>query len=242
MPDRPLEQDGLREDETPIKIKLFFPNLCHNVFLEPYTTFSRNSSNNQKYRNMKKFMLVLIASIPLVANAQGVYFKLDAGLGGALTFGDFKSYGIAAFTEPKVFIIPSVSAGLRLEGDVLFGGTISDQAEDLNVGLSTRAVILLKGEFYVGQSNTRPFVGLGLGRYTIANTSASGTGSASISAGNHFGLAPEIGVTFGNFRLSGMYHIVTGENLVTLSTGGTKEVSLNYFVIQIGFKIFSVGE
>ncbi len=191
---------------------------------------------------MKRLSLLIIAILPLVSHAQGIYFKLDAGLGAALTFGDFRSYGISAFTEPKVFIIPGVSAGLRLEGDALFGGKVSDQAEDLSVGLSTRAVILGKGEYYVGKSNTRPFVGFGMGMYTIANTSATGTGSASISAGRHFGLAPEIGVTFGNFRLSGMYHIVTGKNMVELSTGGTQEISMNYLVIQIGFKIFSVGD
>ncbi len=191
---------------------------------------------------MRKIMFALLVMIPLASGAQDIFFKMDAGLGGALTLGGLKSYGVSAFVEPKVFIIPSVSAGLRFEGDALFGGTVSDQAEDLEVGLSTRAAILLKGEFYLGDNNTRPFVGLALGRYTIANTSASGTGSASIQAGNNFGLAPELGVAFGNFRLSAMYHIVTGNNLVTLSAGSTKEIAMNYLVIQIGWKIFSVGD
>jgi hypothetical protein len=189
---------------------------------------------------MKKALFVLAMVIPLASNAQ-VYFKLDAGLGGALTFGDLKSYGIMAHTEPKVFILPSLSAGLRIEGDALFGGSISDPETDLNVGVSTRAAILLKGEYYVSDNRTRPFVGFGLGTYTIANTSASGTGSASIQAGNHFGVAPEIGLTFGNFRLSAMYHIVTGSNLVEMSAGAPKEIGMNYLVIGMGFKIFSVG-
>ena len=78
--------------------------------------------------------------------------------------------------------------------------------------------------------------------YTVANTSGSGSGAASIQAGNHFGVAPEIGVTFGNFRLSAMYHILTGENLVEMSAGAPKEISMSYLVVQLGFKVFSVGE
>jgi hypothetical protein len=190
---------------------------------------------------MRKLLFALLLVIPFTSGAQ-IYFKMDGGLGGALTFGDLKSYGIMAHVEPKVFILPSLSAGLRFEGDALFGGTVTENAEDLNVGVSSRAAILLKGEYYFTDNNTRPFVGFGLGRYTIANTSASGTGSASIQAGNHFGVAPELGVTFGNFRLSAMYHILTGSSLVEIGAGEPKEISMSYLVIQIGFKIFSVGD
>jgi hypothetical protein len=189
---------------------------------------------------MKKVLLFILLVAPLALNAQ-VSFKLDAGLGAGLTFGDLKSYGIMAHTEPKVFILPTLSAGLRFEGAALFGGTITDQAEDLNVGLSTRAAILGKVEYYFIDQRIRPFVGLAAGRYTIANTTASGTGTASIQAGNHFGVGPEVGVTLNNFRISAMYHIVTGENLVEIDAGAPREISMNYLVIGIGFKIFSVG-
>jgi hypothetical protein len=191
---------------------------------------------------MRKALFVLLLVIPLASNAQ-IFFKMDGGLGGAFTFGDLKSYGIMAHVEPKVFILPSLSAGLRFEGDALFGGSIPDaEATDLEVGVSSRAAVLLKGEYYFTDNKTRPFVGFGLGMYTIANTSGSGTGGASIAAGNHFGVAPEIGVTFGNFRLSAMYHILTGDNLVEVSAGSPSEISMSYLVIQLGFKIFSVGE
>ena len=48
-----------------------------------------------------------------------------------------------AHLEPKVFILPNLSAGLRFEGDALFGGSISDAESDLEVGVSSRAAILL---------------------------------------------------------------------------------------------------
>jgi outer membrane protein X len=189
---------------------------------------------------MRKTLFVVLLAIPLVSNAQ-IFFKMDAGLGGAFTFGELKSYGITAHVEPKVFILPSLSAGLRFEGDALFGGSVMDAETDLNVGVSSRAAVLLKGEYYFSDNKTRPFIGLGAGSYTIANTSASSEGGASIGAGNHFGVAPELGVTFGNFRLSAMYHIVTGSGLVNMSAGSPKEISMNYLVVQLGFKVFSIG-
>jgi outer membrane protein X len=190
---------------------------------------------------MKRLLIVFLALAPFVMNAQNIGFRLDAGLGGAFTFGSLKSYGIAAFTEPKVLIGSNITAGIRLEGDVLIGGTIADVAEELEIGMSTRAAILLKGEYYITDSKVRPYVGLGLGQYTVANTSATGTGAASITAGNHFGFAPEVGIALGNFRISGVYHILTGEDLLTLSTGATEPISMNYFVVQIAFKVFGIN-
>lgn len=57
-------------------------------------------------------------------------------------------------------------------------------------------------------------------------------------AGNQFGLVPQIGVIFNNLRLSGIYHPVTGKDLLTVLMGDFKEISRNYLVIELGFKIF----
>jgi hypothetical protein len=80
---------------------------------------------------MRKLVIVMFMCIPGAMFAQGIGFRLDAGLGAALSFGELKSYGIAAFTEPKVTIGPSITAGVRFEGDALFGGTIAEDAQDL---------------------------------------------------------------------------------------------------------------
>ena len=191
---------------------------------------------------MKKLIIIMLICMPAAMFAQDIGFRLDAGLGAGLTFGEMKSYGIAAFTEPKVTIGPSITAGVRFEGDALFGGKISDVAEDLSVGLSTRALIALRGEYFIGQGNTRPFVGLGFGRYPLANTTASGSGAASIQAGNYFGVAPEIGFAFGNFKLSAMYHFVGGSTLVTVEFGEPMEISNNYLGILMSFRVFGVHD
>ncbi len=180
--------------------------------------------------------------LPTAMFAQNIGFRMDAGLGAGLTFGGLKSYGIVAFAEPKVTIGPSITAGIRFEGDALFGGSITEDAEDLEVGMSTRAALLLRGEYFIGSNSTRPFVGLGFGRYTIANTSASGTGSASIQASNNFGVAPELGFAFGNFKLSAMYHFVGGETLVEIDAGEPKTISNNYLGILMSFRVFGVND
>lgn len=172
---------------------------------------------------------------------------MDASIGGALTTGKLKSYGISAGIEPKYFFNENVAVGLRFEGDALFGGSIDASGDDVTVGISSRGANGLKGEYYLGSGNTKPFAGLMLGYYTQANIGTAVKGdnaNVTASAVRAFGVGPELGVTFGNFRISGIYHYVPGKDLVTINTsvGGTEqvEVSRNYFVITLGFKVFQV--
>jgi len=184
----------------------------------------------------KSFLFLSLLFVSAITFAQ-VNFKADGGIHGGFSFGEVKMYGIGASMEPKVFITPKISAGVRFEGTALFGGNIDASGENVSASVSSTAAFLAKGEYYTNDEGTRPFFGLGLGYYTVGSNSAS-TGGASISAGNHFGLAPQIGVTFNNFRLSGIYHIVTGKDVLTVSAGDFKEISRNYLVIELGFKIF----
>jgi len=186
---------------------------------------------------MKKSLLLFAMLIVSTITFAQVKFKMDGGIGGAFSFGEAKMYGISAALEPKVFITPKISAGARFEGDVLFGGNISTSGDDVSASTAAAAAFIAKGEYYTKDEGTRPFFGLGLGYYTIGSSSGS-TGGASVSAGSHFGVSPQIGVTFNNFRLSGIYHIVTGKDQVTASAGDYDEVSRSYLVIELGFKIF----
>jgi len=192
---------------------------------------------------MKKLILIILSFFAISIQAQHVFLKMDAGIGTALSFGDLRAYGISASIEPKVFITNNISAGLRIEGDVLFGGHIPvDNASELTVGMSARAATLVKGEYYLTDMKVRLFGGLGMGMYTQANVAASGTGSASITASRNFGVAPELGVTLGNFRLSAIYNLVAGKDLIEISVGNFQEVRKNYVVLQLGWKVFSYGD
>jgi len=195
---------------------------------------------------MKKILFASIVFFVFTSvSAQDRFIKFDGGLGAALTFGDFKAYGISASVEPKFFFNNQISAGLRFEADALFGGSISSSVGNVDVSTSARTAILVKGEYYFSEAQTRPFVGLMFGRYVQANSGVSVDGNdipdSSLSAVNSFGFAPEVGVTFNNFRISGIYHVVTEGDAVSISTGSGADVDRNYFVIQLGFKIFQVG-
>jgi hypothetical protein len=184
----------------------------------------------------KSFLLLAMLCVSAFTFAQ-VKFKLDAGVHGGFSFGDVKMYGIGASLEPKVFLTPKLSAGARFEGTALFGGNIDASGESVSASASSVAAFLAKGEYYTKDEGTRPFFGLGVGYYTIGSNSA-GTSGATVSAGSHFGVAPQIGITFNNFRLSGIYHVVTGKDMLTISAGDPQEISRNYLVVELGFKIF----
>lgn len=188
---------------------------------------------------MKKIIFTILAFVAMSVQAQRI--QLDMGLGAALSLEDMKAGGISASVEPKVFITDNISAGLRLEGDILFGGSISADAEQVSVGMSSRAAQLLKGEYYITDRIVRPYAGFGLGRFSQANIGASSSGEASITASSSFGVAPEIGLALGSFRLSAIYNIVTGENLVELNVGDFEAISRNYLVLQMSWKLFKIG-
>ncbi|MDF1571575.1 MAG: hypothetical protein P1P82_08170 [Bacteroidales bacterium] len=86
---------------------------------------------------MKKIMLLLLAAVTL--NTQAQRLQLDMGLGAAISLGDFRAGGISANLEPKFFINDNIAAGLRFEGNVLFGGSLSADGSEVSVGLSSRA-------------------------------------------------------------------------------------------------------
>lgn len=193
---------------------------------------------------MKKVLLLSLTLISGICFSQeDRFFRSDACIGGAFTTGKLKSYGVSAAAEPKFFFNPKVSVGFRFEGDVLFGGKISSTSSAssaVNVQMSSRTAALLKGEYYLGQKKTRLFFGLMAGYYTQANIGAGSSGSASIGASRNPGFAPEVGVTFGNFRISGMYHFVSGSEIVTVNVGETATIPHSYCVVTLGFKAFQI--
>lgn len=198
---------------------------------------------------MKKLLLISALIVSSGSFAQENFFRADGSIGGALTFGKLKSYGISAGVEPKFFFNPNISVGLRMEGDVLFGGSIDAEASDVTVGVSSRAAYCLKGEYYLGDGNTKPFFGLMAGMYTQANIGSAvkdDNASVTASAVRTFGFAPELGVTFGNFRISGIYHYVPGTDLVTVNStvGGIEQVEIgrSYLVISLGFRMWGVND
>ena len=191
---------------------------------------------------MKKLLLLFLIGISTTVLSQDSFIKMDGTIGGASTIGNLKSYGISAGVEPKFFFNSQLSLGLRLEGAALFGGKIDDDTENFQVGMSSRAAQLIKLEYYLTDTDNRLFFGAMFGRYTQANIGAASSGSASIGAAISYGFAPEVGITFNDFRISAIYHLVTGTDLISVdvNVGNAVKVSRNYFVIHMGWKIFQL--
>jgi outer membrane protein X len=190
---------------------------------------------------MKKLLFAIFLFCTFAINAQNISFQFVTGLGAALSFGDLNAYGISAAVEPKIFIGDNIAAGFRLEGNALFGGNINtDNTEEISVGVSARTSQTIKGEYYFTDSRVRPYAGLGLGRFTQANLGASGSGGATITASDGFGFAPEVGLALGNFRFSALFNIVPGKDLVQVTIGDVREVSKNYMVLQMSWKLFGI--
>jgi hypothetical protein len=191
---------------------------------------------------MKKLLIAFFVLCSVSLSAQRISFQFVTGIGGALSFGELKGYGISACLEPKVFIGDNIAAGIRLEGDVLFGGNLDvENTENLSVGMSSRAATTIKGEYYITDMKVRPYVGAGVGRFTQANIGASGSGGANLQASSGIGFAPEAGLALGNFRLSAIYNIVPGKNIVDIDVGDALEISKNYLVLQMSWKLFGIN-
>lgn len=191
---------------------------------------------------MKKLAIIVFAISTFSLNAQDVSFQIITGIGGAMSFGDMPGYGISASAEPKVFITNNIAVGLRFEGDVLIGGNIdTENTSELSVGMSSRAAQLIKAEYYLTDMKVRLYGGFGLGRFTQANIGATGAGDISLVANSGFGVAPEIGLALGGFRLSAIYNIVPGKDLVEITVGDAREISKNYLVLQMSWKVFKIG-
>lgn len=180
---------------------------------------------------------------PAVASADyetELPFRVDSGVSGAYAPG-ISGYGFSGLAEPKLNITNRLSAGLRAEGAIMLGGNI-DGSDEVSVSTNVAVATLLKGEYFITGGNVRPFVGLGAGMYTFVGQGVSVSGGASVSqqAGRYFGVAPQLGVNFGGFRLAATYNIpLNADIIVTQSVsagGGEVKLSRDYATLEFSFR------
>lgn len=197
--------------------------------------------------------LTILAAAP-AARAQAQSYspiRVDLTVFGAYAPGDATAWGGGVALEPKFNFTDHLSAGLRLEasGFLTQDVKVGAGAGSTSVSQGARAVtaIAAKGDYYLTTAAVRPFVGLGLGYYRIGAASQSvstTTGSAAVvqSAGAYrgFGVAPQVGLNLGGFRLAVMYHALFGSDLVVVTQAAgaavpTKTtIGKNYFAFEIG--------
>lgn len=160
--------------------------------------------------------LALCLALPLTAAAEEtpkLPFQSRGGVSFGFAPGVPNAYGIGAVAEPSFAIFDQLRVGLRIEGLALVGVDLAS-SQSVFASLRVLATGLGKVELDFMSGDIRPFVGVGAGAYTVVILSG-GTGGAAALAGTGFGAMPQLGISFGGFRVAAQYHaILTGPGSV----------------------------
>ncbi len=197
---------------------------------------------------MKKSVLVVLASFAATSMAHAQYhrdfdyarefkpFKVGIGIGYAVPgAGEGAGGGFIGYLEPAYRATDQVQIGLRLEGAFLVRGVEGISSDDVSGDASSVASYSLNGQYYFNDENVRPFIGAGIGLFSLAaiefNT-MNDPNADEIGAETRFGFYPRIGVDVGHFTLSLDYNFVPPTDV---PTGG--EVKNDYLGIRAGINI-----
>lgn len=186
---------------------------------------------------MKKFFtLITLSLIMAVAVSAQDYkpFRVGLGLGYAMASGTGSSGGVLLALEPSYRLQDNLSLGFRIESAIITTG-FSGTAATINASASALGSYTLNAQYYVGSGDSkfRPFVGAGLGMYTLAAVSvasivATGGAAAVPAVETVFGFYPRAGFDLGHFNVTLDYNLVPA----TKFPGG--EISNSYFGIRLG--------
>lgn len=191
---------------------------------------------------MKKGFLLLFMLVAFSATAQEFKpFKVNVSVGYAKPLSAGVSGGFLFAVEPKYGLSDHFDLGLRLEvAAVARGIKVNGNTTTSDVGAFSS--YLLTGNYLVGTGSVRPFIGAGLGLYTIG-----AAGSVTVTNGQtpqnvtfvndtKFGGMIRAGVKAGHFVAAVEYNAApttTGNKI-----GNTTISSENaYLGIKVGFDI-----
>jgi hypothetical protein len=180
--------------------------------------------------------IVLWAAAALADPAPGDRARAEAGV--AVFWGPTQgTVGLGGVAELKYYPVDWAGAGLRLDGGVRGGGRASTGSTAVQLG--TIVAALAKAEVFLLSGELRPFLGAGAGLYAISGqglSAGSGGAGASVESGRFFGLAPQLGVDFGTWRLTTTYNALFGAEVSVPEPGGeSRRVSRNYLGLEVTF-------
>jgi outer membrane protein W len=167
-----------------------------------------------------------------------VAFKVSVGAGYAVPGeGDGAGGGVLFFLEPGYRASDKVLIGLRLETAAIARGVSGVGNNDIKGDATTNLSYTLNGQFYFNNNNVRPFIGAGVGLFSLAamkfNTAnTNNTGTNDIGAETVFGFYPRIGLDAGHFNLTLDYNFIPKSDVP-----GGGEVINNYLGIRTGISI-----
>lgn len=191
---------------------------------------------------MKKYLASLLVLVALSATAQEYKpFKVNVSVGFAKPLNAGVSGGVLFAVEPKYGLSDHFDIGLRLESALVARGIeVSGNTTKSDVGAFNS--YLLTGNYLFGTSNVRPFLGAGIGFYSIGAagtvTTTSGQSAQDVTFVNDtkFGGMIRGGIKAGHFVAAVEYNAAPTTSNNTI--GSTKVTSENaYLGVKVGFDI-----
>lgn len=183
---------------------------------------------------MQRFATALVLLL-VVTGAQGQDFKkFKAGIGIGYGLPSDGEGGILVYIEPMYRLKDNIAVGLRLESAAFLGQPISGTSyttSAFGIGSYTAS-----GQYYFGSGTFRPFVGAGLGLYSLAAVSSDigGSNAQLTAAASVFGFYPRIGFDLGHFNLLIDYNLIPEQTTTVTSGGfGTTTTTSNYSYIGV---------
>lgn len=163
-------------------------------------------------------------------------FKVGVGLGYASAGGYGSSGGAIITFEPAYRIQDNLSIGLRMESALITRG-YSQTFSSASIDVAAIGSFTLNGQYYFNNNAFRPFAGVGLGLYSMADVKAdasSGGSSTQVAAAeSKFGFYPRVGFDYHHFTMSADYNVIPP----TKDIFGAGEFKNSYFGIRLGFFI-----
>ena len=190
---------------------------------------------------MKRILFVLFVLVGFSASAQEYKpFKVNVSIGYAKPLTSGVSGGVLFAVEPKYGLSDNFDLGLRLEAAVVARGVV------YNGNTSTGDVgafgsYLLTGNYLFGKGGIRPFLGLGVGLYSIGSAGTvvvnNGQTNQDITfvSDTKFGGMIRGGIKAGHFVAAVEYNAApTTENRLANTTITSENA---YLGIKVGFDI-----
>lgn len=186
---------------------------------------------------MKKIymLMLLISSIGISANAQEFKkFKVGLGLGYASASGEGSSGGILIYLEPAYRINDNILVGLRMETAIVTRGYSDELSSSLSLDVAAIGSYTISGQYYFNTNKFRPFVGAGLGAYSLSavKVEVGGVSGIAVEKETKFGFYPRVGFDFGHLNMSVDYNIIPKSKVE-----GGGEFKNSYLGVRLGFSI-----
>lgn len=180
---------------------------------------------------MKKTILTLTLILIAAIGAQAQDFnQYKVGLGFGYAAPADGGGGIAVYFEPGYRVNDLISVQLRIES-----AAMAKFVNGQTGSVSANGSYTVNGQYYFGTSNVRPYAGLGLGIFAIANASVN-TSGGQLDGGSVLGFYPRVGVDVGHFNLLLDYNIV-GSSPYVANTGEEFDVKNSYLSLKAGFTV-----